>query len=92
MVFWECWSLHNSKSFVKAAPGCAMTQGFLIVSFFVLSWKWYLFAAFLHYFWHRRKRQVTTGASEIDVRHTGHNVCQLGITLGAFDTSSEREP
>ena len=64
-----------------------MTQGFLIVSFFVLSWKWYLFGAFLwaHYFWHRRKHRVTAGgASEIDVRHTGHNACQLGIILGAF--------
>jgi hypothetical protein len=66
-----------------------MTQGFLIISFFVLSWKWYLFGAFLwaHYFWHRRKHQVTAGASEIDVRHTGRNACQLGITLGAFHSS-----
>ena len=63
-----------------------MTQTFLTVSFFVLSWKWYLLGAFLcaHYFWHRRKQQVTRGAGEIDVRHTGRNVCQLGITLGAF--------
>lgn len=72
--------------FVSLSLGCAMTQGFLIVSFFVLSWKWYLFGAFLwaHYFWHRRKRQVTAGVSVIDVRHTGRNACQLGITLGAF--------
>lgn len=63
-----------------------MTEGFLIFSFFVLSWKWYLFGAFLwtHYFWHRRKHQVTAGTSEIDVRHMGHSACQLGIILAAF--------
>ena len=63
-----------------------MTQTFLTVGFFVLSWKWYLFGAFLwaHYFWHRRKQQVTRGASEIDVRHTGRKGYQLGLILGLF--------
>lgn len=63
-----------------------MTQTFMTVSFFVLSWKWYLFGAFLwaYYFWHRRKHDVTRGASEIDVRYTGRKAYQFGLILGVF--------